>query len=149
MQYNLYNSRHTLTLGYGSLRERWKKVSEDRDIESWSDEEIIDYTKKLTAEKWLITTPLCEVSFTKGGYGYSFMVPTDFDPSRMVSSKDPFERLFEESHLISKPFMKHGTRWSLHDILCDIYDCDPENTLLSDGKGSNIPTLQLGLERRY
>uniref|UniRef100_A0A914E7W1 Uncharacterized protein n=1 Tax=Acrobeloides nanus TaxID=290746 RepID=A0A914E7W1_9BILA len=162
MQCNLYNSRHTLTLGYRSLREKWKKLSEgiglsegieklseDRDIERWSDEKIIDYTKKLTAEKWLITTPLCEVSFTKEGYGYSFMVPTDFDPSRVVSSKDPFERLFEESHLISKPFMKHGTRWSLHDILCDIYDCDPENTLLSDEPLIMLPLWDIGCTHRH
>uniref|UniRef100_A0A914CQY6 Uncharacterized protein n=1 Tax=Acrobeloides nanus TaxID=290746 RepID=A0A914CQY6_9BILA len=61
--------------------------------------------------------------------GVHFPTPTDFNPL-----KNPFSRLFEESYLITKTLFRKmtGRRMSLHEILCDMYDCDPVTTWISD-----------------
>lgn len=99
------------------------------DISTRSDDEILKLTKELTKKTDVIMTPLCYVIFPPGGYGYSFPVPTAFNPP-----KDRIKRLFLECKDLMKRFKRHGRRMSLHEILCDLYECDPKTTWLSDGK---------------
>lgn len=81
-----------------------------------------------------IATPLCLVSFENGGCGYSFPIPTDFDPQRIIEQEDPIMSLFNESYLLTKILMLTSEkRLSLHAILCKIYGCN-ENVFLSNGK---------------
>jgi hypothetical protein len=90
---------------------------------------IIHLDEQTTA----IVTPLCLVSFQNGGGKFSFPIPTDFDPQNIIDTEEPISRLFDESDLLTKSLMHGGRRLSLHEILCDIYECDPNNTWLSDG----------------
>uniref|UniRef100_A0A914DBH7 Uncharacterized protein n=1 Tax=Acrobeloides nanus TaxID=290746 RepID=A0A914DBH7_9BILA len=79
-------------------------------------------------------TPLCYVIFPPGGYGYSFPVPTAFNPPM-----DRIKRLFLECKDLTKRFKRHGRRMSLHEILCDLYECDPKTTWLSDEELIMLP----------
>uniref|UniRef100_A0A914CQ62 Uncharacterized protein n=1 Tax=Acrobeloides nanus TaxID=290746 RepID=A0A914CQ62_9BILA len=97
---------------------------------------IIHLDEQTTA----IVTPLCLVSFKNGGEKFSFPIPTDFDPQNIIDTEEPISRLFDESDLLTKSLMHGGRRLSLHEILCDIYECDPNNTWLSD---EELITLQL------
>lgn len=81
--------------------------------------------QKLILKKSRIVTTLCTVEFKNGGY--SFPIPVRFNPDNDVFN------IFENSRFITKSLLQHGRYWSLHEILCDIYEKDPKTTWLSDG----------------